>query len=320
MNTRILSVLGVAVLIGCSAIKPSKQVSDNQKKLQAAEKKVGLTVDTINKNTRSQDTQTSTLAAGIHYSLSKITNGTVEVDTASRLTERIMSIQGTPNLDELQKIKLTVDLLNSAIDNERERGQALLDSRDLIIIELQRNAAALADKHAKQIDDITAEARGIAQRADENKATISAMNSMFGFGAVFYGLKRFVLSFTTILIVFVVVFIVLRIFASINPVAASLFAIFDWIGSAVLSVIKGLTPRAFELSKMVNVAVKDSYKKPLVHIINTLQEMKMDVKKNPTKTYVLDDIFKALTGTMKASDEAVVEKILVEEKWKEAAT
>ena len=82
MNRLICITLILHLLSGCANIGPTKQVSDNQKKMAEAEKKVDNTLDDLDKNVKGRQIQTSVLAAGAQYSLSKITNASIEVDTA----------------------------------------------------------------------------------------------------------------------------------------------------------------------------------------------------------------------------------------------
>ncbi len=97
---------------------------------------------------------------------------------------------------------------------ERAKGLQLLNERDAIIIQLQKEKAELKDKYDVQMWDMTEKSKEVAKKADENLATINGMNSMFGLGAIVYGLKRFVISCMTILITISVIFIILRLLAA----------------------------------------------------------------------------------------------------------
>ena len=306
----------VLLMCGCAGIKPTKQVSDNQKKMAEAEKKVDSTLEDLDKNKKERQIQTSVLAAGAQYSLSKVTNAPIEVDTAQKLTERIVSIQGQPHLDELQKIKQTVDFLNSTLKEERAKGLQLLSERDALIILLQKEKADLKDKYDEQMWEMTEKGKEVAKKADENLAVISGMNSMFGLGAVFYGLKRFFISCTTILVVFGIVFLVLRLLAATNPIAAGAFSIFNFVGSAVIGLLKGLTPKAFEMTGFVDKSHKDSFKEPLTKIVDVIQELKQKQDDKPEATFTLKDILQKFDKEMDLVDKGVIDDILVEQKWK----
>jgi hypothetical protein len=313
---KILWIFCLVVICGCASIRPGKQVTKNQDKITEAEKKVENTLDDLEKNKKGRQVQTSVLAAGAQYSLSKVTNAPIEVDTAQKLTERIVSIQGQPHLDELQKIKQTVDLLNSTIKEERAKGLKLLGERDALIIQLQKEKADLKDKYDLQMWDMNEKSKEVAKKADENLATINSMNSMFGLGAVVYGLKRFFVSCMTILITFSVIFIILRLLAATNPIAAGAFSIFNLLGSAAVGVIKGLTPKAFEITGFIEKSSRDIFKQPLIKIVDVIQEFKEKAKDRPDATFSLTDILHRFDKDMDQSEKDVIEDILVEQKWK----
>jgi hypothetical protein len=85
----------VFLFTGCfSTIKPSKQIDDNQKIIAKEEKKVDNTLVEIEKNDKGKRIQTSGLSIGIQHSLNQVTNAPVQVDTALKLNERVISIVG----------------------------------------------------------------------------------------------------------------------------------------------------------------------------------------------------------------------------------
>jgi len=126
MRTFLLLFMALS-LSGCfSTIKSAKQVDDNQKIIAKEEKKVDNTLVEIEKNEKGKRIQTSGLSVGIQYSLNQVTNAPVQVDTAKALNERVISIVGSPHIDEIKRIKATVDLLNSQVAEERKKGEELL--------------------------------------------------------------------------------------------------------------------------------------------------------------------------------------------------
>ncbi len=200
---------------GCStAIVPGKQVSTAQDAVAKQEKKIDNTYDELVKNDKSKRVQTSVLAQGIQYSLQQVTNAPIQVETARNLNERVISIVGSPHLDEIKRIKATIDLLNSSLSEERKKGEELLGQRDIVIDKLQKEKSELKDKYDDQLWQMTDKAKEVAKESDEKQATIDSMSGMFGLNAVFWGLKKFFFSALTGIIIFVVIFALLRILAS----------------------------------------------------------------------------------------------------------
>ena len=304
------------LLIGCStAVIPGKQVSTAQDAVAKQEKKIDNTYDELVKNDKSKRVQTSVLAQGIQYSLQQVTNAPIQVETARNLNERVISIVGSPHLDEIKRIKATIDLLNSSLSEERKKGEELLGQRDIVIDKLQKEKSELKDKYDDQLWQMTDKAKEVAKESDEKQATIDSMSGMFGLNAVFWGLKKFFFSALTGIIIFVVIFALLRILASVHPAAGAAFSIFNMIGSGILSLIKGLTPKAFELANFASKDKVDEYKSPLTKIVDVIQELKEKQKESPDRVYPLTEVLKRFDKEMDSTEKDLIDDILKEQKW-----
>lgn len=313
---RILFLFTAIFLSGCfSTIKPAKQIDDNQKVIAKEEKKVDSTLVEIEKNDKGKRIQTSTLAQGIQYSLTQVTNPPVQVETAKSLNERVVSIVGSPHIDEIKRIKATVDLLNSAVEEERKKGQELLAKRDELINKLQKEKAELNEKYDDQLWELTDKAKEVAKEADQNKAVLDSMSGMFGLNAVFWGLKKFVVSALTAIIIFVIVFVILRLLATVHPAAAAAFSIFNMLGSTVISLLKTLTPKAFEMNNFITKDKVDEFKSPLVKIVDVIQELKEKQKDSPDRVYPLAELLKRFDKEMDSHEKDLIDEILKEQKW-----
>jgi len=303
-------------LIGCTTtIKPGQQVSTAQDAVAKQEKKIDQTYDDLVKNDKHKRIQTSALAQGIQYSLQQVTNAPIQVETAKNLNERVISIVGSPHLDEIKRIKATIDLLNSSLAEERKKGEELLGQRDVIIDKLQKEKNELKDKYDDQLWQMTDKAKEVAKESDAKQATIDSMSGMFGLNAVFWGLKKFFFSCLTAIIIFVVVFALLRILASVHPAAGAAFSIFNMIGSGILSLVKGLTPKAFELANFASKDKVDEYKSPLTKIVDVIQELKEKQKESPERVYPLTEVLKRFDKEMDSTEKDLIDDILKEQKW-----
>ncbi len=306
----------ILFLTGCStAVIPGKQVSIAQDAIAKQEKKIDTTSDELVKNDKGKKIQTAVLAQGIQYSLQQVTNTSIQVETAKNLNERVISIVGSPHLDEIKRIKATIDLLNSSIEEERKKGGELLGQRDTVIDKLQKEKENLKNQYDDQLWQMTDKAKEVAKDSDEKQATIDSMGGMFGLNAVFWGLKKFFFSALTAIIIFVVIFALLRILASVHPAAGAAFSIFNMIGSGILSLIKGLTPKAFELANFTSKDKVDEYKSPLTKIVDVIQELKEKQKESPKKSYVLTEILKRFDNEMDSHEKDLIDDILKEQKW-----
>jgi len=304
------------LLAGCTTkIVPGQQVTTAQDAVAKQEKKIDQTYDDLVKNDKHKRVQTSVLAQGIQYSLQQVTNAPIQVETAKNLNERVISIVGSPHLDEIKRIKATIDLLNSSLAEERKKGEELLGQRDTVIDKLQKEKNELKDKYDDQLWQMTDKAKEVAKESDAKQATIDSMSGMFGLNAVFWGLKKFFFSCLTFIIVFVVVFALLRILASVHPAAGAAFSIFNMIGSGILSLVKGLTPKAFELANFASKDKVDEYKSPLTKIVDVIQELKEKQKESPDRVYPLTEVLKRFDKEMDSTEKDLIDDILKEQKW-----
>ena len=316
MKKFLYPILFSLLLIGCStAVIPGKQVSVAQDAIAKQEKKIDTTSDELVKNDKGKRIQTAVLAQGIQYSLQQVTNTSIQVETAKNLNERVISIVGSPHLDEIKRIKATIDLLNSSIEEERKKGGELLGQRDTVIDKLQKEKEELKNQYDDQLWQMTDKAKEVAKDSDEKQATIDSMGGMFGLNAVFWGLKKFFFSALTAIVIFVVIFALLRILASVHPAAGAAFSIFNMIGSGILSLIKGLTPKAFELANFASKDKVDEYKSPLTKIVDVIQELKEKQKESPDRVYPLTEVLKRFDKEMDSTEKDLIDDILKEQKW-----
>lgn len=308
--------LSILLLTSCATVRPSKQIDDAQKQIIKKENKVFSTLDRIEDVEKNKQIQTSTLALGIEYSLSQITNPPIQVITAQSLNERIVSIVGSPHIEESKKIKEIVDLLNSELSKERNKGQKLLSKKDEEIDKLQKQKSALKKLYDVQLWDLSDEAKRIAQQADENQATLDQMSGFFGLNAVFWGLKKFIFSSLTWIVVFLLIFAVLRVLSNTNPIAAAAFAVFDGVSSVIINILKTLTPKAFNIAKLNDVSETLHIKQTLTKVVNSIQETKEKQKINSNSSTDIKEVLTKLKGDMDQSEKDLINKILTEEKWK----
>ena len=253
--------------------------------------------------------------SSLEYSLNQVTNPPIQVDTAKSLNERVVSIVGSPHIDEINRIKATVDLLNSAVEEERKKGQEMLAKRDEVINKLQKEKVELSEQYDDQLWQLTDKAKEVAKEADQNKAVLDSMSGMFGLNAVFWGLKKFVFSALTAITIFVVVFVILRLLATVHPAAGAAFSIFNMLGSTVISLIKTLTPKAFEMNNFTTKDKVDEFKSPLVKIVDVIQELKEKQKESPDRVYPLNEILKRFDKEMDTDEKSLIDEILKEQKW-----
>ena len=267
-----MTLICMAMLTGCGTIVPDNK-NDNQKAIQGRENAVEFAKEKIANNSDKKISEIATMAHGVDYSLSKVpaTNTTHEVTTAKEINQRVISIAGSPKVDELARIKLMVDLLNSEIAKERERGTKLLQQKDVEILYVQTKSDALDANLNKKIGELASTAKKQAEIADDNKVIIDNVNQYFGLGAVFYGVTRFITSCIVGILIFGVIFLVLRLLAASNPIAATVFSVFNIVGAIVVNIIKGVAPKSLNFSGFSPSVELEKYKTTLLKLIDNIE-------------------------------------------------
>ena len=216
---------------------------------------------------------------------------------------------------EAERIKKIVDYLNSEIAAEKARGEKLLTEKDKEIEKLQKEKTKLEKDYDEQIDKLITQSKSVAKSADEKQTTLDSMSGFLGLNAVFWGLKKFFFTSLTWIVVFCIIFIILRIASATNPIAAAAFSIFNIIGSFIINLIKGLTPKAFDLTHFVKANDMTKYKTTLTKIINIIQAFRIKEDEKEGDNFSLNDILKDFAIEMDQSEKDVVAQILREEKW-----
>jgi hypothetical protein len=87
------------------------------------------------------------------------------------------------------------------------------------------------------------------------------------------------------------------------------------IGSGLLSLVKALTPHAFELANFASKDKVDEFKSPLVKIVDVIQELKEKQKESPDRVYPLTEVLKRFDKEMDSSEKELIDDNLKEQKW-----
>jgi hypothetical protein len=305
----------MVMLAGCGTIIPDNK-NDNQKAMQGKADAVVVAKNKIADNSDKKMSEIATMAQGVDYSLSKVpaTNVTHEVTTAKEINQRVISIAGSPKVDELAKIKSMVDLLNSEIAKERERGTKLLQQKDAEILSVQKKSDDLDVNLNKKIGELATTAKKQAEAADDNKVIIDNVNKYFGLGAVFYGIKRFVTSCVVGILIFGVIFLVLRLLAATNPIAAAVFSVFNIIGAVVVNIIKGVAPKSLNFSGFSPSVELEKYKTTLSKLIDNIEEIQTMARDG--KSITIDDLLQHFDKELDQSDKDLIKELKTMLRWK----
>ena len=312
--------LTIIVLVGCSSI-----LNNNQGVFGKAQKK-DAAIDAQIKLVEKAQAQTDAdrLAhigafskGGVEYSLNKIpdTNVTKEVTVAKQMNQRVEALANKPDFKEVEAIQKIVDELLSQVDKTRLEGEKALAAKDKELVKMQQLVKDLNSQREAEIAAAMKLADENAAKNDQLTKTLGQMDKWFGLGAIVYGLKKFIISAAWILGIGSVLFIILRILATSNPIASAIFGVFDQIGSWLIHTIAVIFPKALSLAGNVSTQLFNSYKGVMTKFVDAVQMAKTTAAaagKEPN----LKDVLDALEKTMDSNEKAIVDDIKKSLNWK----
>jgi hypothetical protein len=310
-------------LVGCSSLfsKNEGVVGKSMKAEDTAQKRVEAVDQSIVLNDKQKLQTIGVFAAGTEYALSKVAEPTKEVEVARELNARVITLSETPALEHLKSMHTMVDDLVSQLQERKDSGLAELTKRDTQIysIQLEKKALEIAKEHEiKKYMDVAQVAAG---KADQYASTLGDMDSMWGLGAIFYGVKRLVIRSALFIGIFGLIYLILRIASTANPAAAAIFSIFDIGVSFVMKLLKGLAPGAAKLANLMPEAVTTLYKETLGHIVDTFELLKTRDKEaiakgEPLRKYTILEILNEFGGAMDQSHKDLIKEVKVDMNWK----
>ena len=310
----ILIIISILVLHGCGTIVSRNETGS----LTKINKKLN-TITTVEKKVHQNETNKfnliSSFSYGIKYSLDNInTEDDYEsaVYTSKLLNNRILSISGYPNINDIKSMEELVDKLKSDMLTQQAEGIAKLEQKDKEIMSLINEKELLIKELEKANNNLSDTALKISSENDKNKVVINEINSYYGLGAVYYGFKRFLTTcFVTILCV-IIGYVVLRILATLNPIASAIFSVIESVFSYGIRFIKLLAPNSTKISGLSSTIEVNKYKNTLSKVVDSIQ---VSVQNKEECDVTLCDIKTELSKNMNSDDKIVINEIKNELKW-----
>lgn len=308
----ITAALSLIILTSCAVLTNKGKIAKAE---EAGRAKIANVDGAISANNLEKLNAIAELAYGTDYALNKVNEPPREVVVARDINQRIVSIAGSPTVEKMKGMQQTIDELTSILNSEREKGKQRLSLKDQEIQSLQNQTKLLAEAKETEIRKYMAIAAEAAANADAYKVELDKMNRWLGLGAVWYGLKKFVVSSMWILGIGSILFIILRIVSYSNPIAASIFSIFSTIASWFIRAIEALVPRAVAVAGHTANTVFNAYKSTLWKIVDgvqTIRDRANAAGKEPSINEMLNEVAKS----MNTEEKQIVEEIKKALNWK----
>lgn len=310
-----LSIVIVATMLtGCGLLHKNVGIFGKASKTQEQAKAEYQSVnEDLAKKNIERLTHIGAWAQGVEHSLDASTNKTdPAVTTAQTINKRVEELANKPDLEELKQVyKIVENLLTNQVV-----GQKLLEKKDKEIVQLQNSINELNQDKEDAIKKYASIAEANAAKADQYSATLKQLDSGWGLAAVWYGLKKFVTHIAIGLGIFMVLFFVLRMLAASNPIAGSIFSIFEVAASWLINSLKSIFPKSVDFSKLVPTHISDGYKATLKNVMDEVLLLEHQQKTNPTVSNItLDQLVVNIEKNLNDQDKVNVEEIKRELNW-----
>ena len=295
-------------LSGCVVPRQKGQLSANE---ALSRTRIENVETLIGSNIKDKLDQVAAISYGVDYALNKEVEPSENVLAAKDINTRAMSLTGIPSVEEMKNMRQMIDNLTSQLMSEREKGVISLRQKDTQIYALQLESRVLVATKDAEIRRYMKMAQDVASRADAIQYELDKMDSFMGLGAIWYGAKRLVTRLAWIMGIGSILFIVLRIASLSNPIAASIFSIFNIIGSWFINILKMVFPKALELAGGTATSVFNAYRTTMFKIVDGIQTLKerQKVLGDKDKKFTLDELFIELEKMMGDDDKKRVDEI-----------
>lgn len=309
MKTKFVLFLTLVLVIFVTSCATAKNLfGKNASKEEKQYKKITDIEKLQSKNNAAKMDKIAVLASGVNHALNKVTNREPAVDVAQDINRRVESLAGKPPLEAEIEMWEMIDNLTTENKLLKKKGVEDLKKQDGEIQQIQSKANQLINLKNSEIDVYKELASSTAMKADSLQTELNDYEGWFGLKAVGKGLWRFIKSMTWFLVGGSVLFIILRFAAMSNPIAASVFEIFERVVSWLINTIAVVFPKALKLSGTVSNKTYNVARSILKKIIDNLQSLK-NVQSRSGTDITLRELFVELDRVMDDAEKDEVEKI-----------
>ena len=299
---------GVIISGGCASTgffgHSSNQVDKQANKITEVQNK-------INNNKDDKIFQAKDFSFGTGYALNKSTNTEPAITVAKEMNERVQHILGLPDFEQQKEM---VSLVNGLISNNIAAKYALYQKdKDIMAIQEEETFLLKAkDKEIKKALDLSA---SVALKADSSQKELDKYQGWFGLSAVAIGLKQFATTSFWVLLGSGIVFLVLRILSTTNPIAGAVFAIFDTLFAWVVNCIKVIAPKALSVANTVTTGIFNETSNVLHKIVDSVETVKLRAE-GTGKEATIQDLLNEAEKSMNEQDKALIQQIKIKMGWK----
>jgi hypothetical protein len=195
----------------------------------------------------------------------------------------------------------------------------MLAQKDTEISALQNEETFLIKQKDVEVDKAISLSKQAALEDDANKAELSKYQGHFGLNAIFLGGKQFIKDSMWVLLGGGVIFIILRVLSTSNPIAAGIFSIFNVIGGWFINCIKVLVPKALNEADVVLGSAYTSVKSALNQVVDGVETTKL-IQSASGNSSTINTLLSQLDTSMSDADKNIINEIKADLNWVKPTT
>lgn len=326
-------VLFTIIILFCFTSCKLFQTGQQNTQLQNAISSIESTEKKINANDTKKLEKIGELSYGTNYTFSAIKsdiafeafpqNVKYLINTGNDLNLGIMSLTPQPSLEKMKEMEETIKKLSSNVEIERKTGNENIKKiqDEIGVINAEKNNLKIElQKNQEKLTSVAKELGTKVSKLESDNKNLSTELEKFDDGFGWYSIKHgfyiFAKKMFWIVSGFGIAFLLLKIFAASNPIASSIFSVFESFVGMCIKGIVSIFPNSTSFSGHVSKKEFDLVESSRNKFIDTLQTLVEVEKRSPEKTFTLKELVDELEKSMNDSDKAEVDRALARLGWK----
>jgi len=253
----------------------------------------------------------------------------LSLDAAVLTNNFVRELSSAPNSQKMLEMEEFIKKLTSELESERKSAfnQSLIYENN--IAELNKQSTELqikldqAEKSFKEltfslgekVDTLSTSLANEKSKTTNLEGKLEKFDEGFGFYSIRHGIGIFFKKIMWIGLGFGVIFLILKILASSNPIAAAIFSVFESIIGGIIKFFSYIFPKAVEFAGHISMKTFNKVESSRNKIIDTIEELYNIEKNSPGKTFTLNEIFEHLGKNMNDADKEEVKLALKKLGW-----
>lgn len=252
------------------------------------------------------------------------------VGSAITTNNFVRELAPAPDAEKMVEMETTIKNLGSDLEKERKTSLKKLTQFEESVKLLNKKSSDLEAELkianekfkdltvslGKEVDQLNNSLTKEKEKSDGLQTELDKFDEGFGWYAMWHGVKVFFKKVMWITIGCTALFFILKIFAASNPIAGSIFSVFESIIGFFIKGLFSLFPKAVAFSGNIDLPTFNTVKSSRDKIIDTIESLYQIEKATPGKTFTLNEVFVEFEKNMNDSDKKEIKSALEKLGWK----